>query len=477
MRPETRFTGPDLCALPAREVVDLLHRREVSPAELVAASAGRMEAVEDRVNAVVTRCPERAEAAAAGIDRDSLLGGLPIAIKDLTAVAGVRTTLGTPGLSDWIPEASDPLVARLEARGGLVMGKTNTPEMGAGGNTFNAVFGMTRNPWDLSRNAGGSSGGAAVSLATGEVWLSHGSDLAGSLRTPAGYCSVVGLRPSPGVAGGGPAQLGFSTEGVQGPMARDVADCALFLDAMAGFDPVWPLSYPAPDTPYRETVARAEGRLRIAFAPDLGGFAPVEPEVAAVLSRAMQAVARDGHRVEEDCPDLPDLDRTYRTLRAMHWAALPGRMPEAVQAQFKPTLMDNVEQGRPGRMSVEDVYDAQRGRSLLYDRMAAFLARHEVLAFPVTGAAPGPVEAEFPDTVAGEPVSDYLDWLRFSFLATTTGLPALSMPAGFTEAGLPVGLQLVGPPRGEAQLLRAARLIEQALALPAGPFDPMGQAG
>lgn len=473
-RPETTFTGPDLCALPAREVVRLLHAGEVSPADLVEAAASRIAAVEPAVNAVVTPCPERARAAARKARRDSLLGGLPIGIKDLTAVAGVRTTMGTPALSDNVPETSDPLVTRLEARGAVVIGKTNTPEMGAGGNTFNAVFGMTRNPWDTALNAGGSSGGAAVSLAAGEVWLSHGSDLAGSLRTPAAFCSVVGMRPSPGVAGGGTAPLAFNTMGVQGPMARDVADCALFLDAMAGFDPVWPLSWPAPEVSFAAQVAAARGPVRIAFAPDLGGFAPVERDIRAVQRAAMDGLARDGHDVTEACPDLPDLERCYRTLRAAFWAMMSGRAPAAVQARFKPTLADNIAEGRAPRMRVEQLYDAERARAVIYHNMLEFMGDFDVLAFPVTGISPGPVEEEYPAAVDGKPVRDYVDWLRFSFLPVVCGLPALSLPCGFTEEGKPVGLQLVGRPRGDGPLLAAAALIERSLALPATPIDPRG---
>ena len=254
MQKKPEFTGSDLCAMPAREVVKLLKKKEVSPAELLDASYQRIAQVEPVVNAMPTLCEERARAslsklpeyAKAQEDQRAWLCGLPVGIKDLTPVSGVVTTYGSVGMKDFIPEASDPLVDTLEERGALVVGKTNTPEFGAGGNTYNDVFGFTRNPRDTRKNAGGSSGGAAASLATGEVWLSHGSDLAGSLRTPAAYCGVVGFRPSPGRAGGGPAPAAFLMEGISGPMARDVEDVALFLDAMSGFDPRVPLSLEAP---------------------------------------------------------------------------------------------------------------------------------------------------------------------------------------------------------------------------------------
>lgn len=464
------FTGPDLCAKSAVEVVGLLKRGEVSPSELVEASATRIGQVEPAVNAIVTPCIDRARTAAGRVDRNSLLGGLPIGVKDLTPVAGVRTTFGTPAFANFVPERTDPLIARLEDRGALVMGKTNTPEYGAGGNTFNTVFGMTRNPWNTARNAGGSSGGAAVSLATGEVWLSHGSDLAGSLRTPAAYCGVIGLRPSPGRAGGGPELLGFSTEGVQGPMARNIADCALFLDAMTGFDPIWPLSLEAPATPFLTEVQQAETAPRIAFAPDLDGFAWVDPVILDVMAGAMARMEKAGSRVEETCPDLTGLAEVYETLRAMHWAALPGRAAPEVQAQYKPTLVQNIERGRA--LSAEKIYDAQRGRVRLYHALRGLFDRFDVLAFPVMGTLSGPVEQEFPPEINGVRITDYVDWLRFSYLSVVTGLPALSMPCGFTPDGMPVGLQLIGPPRGEASLLRAAAVIEGELGLRMGPIDP-----
>ncbi|GAB4259825.1 MAG: amidase [Pararhodobacter sp.] len=476
--PQTSFTGPELCAKSALEVVTLLKSGAVSPAEVLEASLQRIAQVEPAVNAVVTPCAARARnalgllpgRAAKNASQPGWLAGLPIGVKDLTPVSGVRTTWGSLAFKDFVPQHTDPLIARLEERGAIVVGKTNTPEFGAGGNTTNAVFGPTRNPWNVALNAGGSSGGAAVSLATGEVWLSHGSDLAGSLRTPAAYSGVIGLRPSPGRAGGANEALGFSIEGVQGPMARTVADCALFLDAMAGFDPVWPVSIEAPRTPFLDAVLRAPQDVRIGYAPDLGGFAFVDPAIRAVLDGAMRAVEGAGGTVEIDCPDLPGLAPTYRTLRAMFWAALPGRAPAEVQAFYKPTLRQNIAQGRA--LSADAIHDAQRGRAALYQSVRRFLERFDVLAFPVMGVPAGPVEQEFPPEIDGQPITDYVEWLRFSYLSVVTGLPALSMPAGFLPDGMPVGLQLLGPPRGEARLLAAARAVELALGGPLGPIDP-----
>ncbi|MBN9077604.1 MAG: amidase [Rhizobiales bacterium 65-79] len=473
------FSGPELCRLEAHEVVALLKKGEVSPEELLDAAFKRIAEVEPAVNAMPTLCEERARAAAKNVAANARkngaepgwLGGLPLGIKDLLPVKGVRTTFGTIGHKDFVPDASDPLVERLEARGGIVVGKTNTPEMGAGANTFNAVFGMTRNPWDTRKSAGGSSGGAAAALATGETWLSHGSDLAGSLRTPAAYCGVIGLRPTPGRAGGGNPTNAFSMEGVQGPMARTVMDAALFLDAMAGFDPRQMLSLEAPREPFQEAVRRATPKVRIAYAPDQGGLAPVETEIEEVMRAALAKAEKNGATVEEACPDLSGLYETYVTLRAMVWGAGTGRAPEHVRRHFKRTLAENIGVGET--LTPSRIYDAQIHRSALYDRMHCFLETYDVLASAVVGLEPTPVEQEYPAEVAGKPVADYIDWLRFSFLATTTALPALSLPAGFTRSGMPVGIQLIGPPRGEAKLLAVAKAIEDAVGFRGRtPIDP-----
>ena len=469
----SEFTGPELCALSAVDAVAALEKGDVSPAEMLDAALSRIEAVEPEINAMPTVCADRARAAITKLEKGNAapwLAGLPIGIKDLTPVAGVRTTFGTKGLATNIPAASDPLVERLESRGAVVVGKTNTPEMGAGGNTFNEVFGMTRNPWNTALNAGGSSGGAAASVAAGETWLSHGSDLAGSLRTPAAYCGVIGLRPAPGRAGGSPPDYAFSFEGIQGPMARTAEDCALFLDAMSGFDRRQPTTFHEPPVSFLEEVRRAEAPKRIAFAPDLNGFAPVEPEVRDLMSAAMKRLEGVGTVVEEACPELPGLDETYRRLRGMFWAAGAGRLPEEIQKHFKRTLRINSNYGL--ELTGEEMIDAQRNRSRLYAIMEQFLRGYDALAFPVIGLASFPVETEYPEAVDGVPCVDYVEWLKFSYLATTVGLPAISIPIGFTANGAPMGIQMVGQPRGEAGLLQIAAVMEQITEGFGKPIDP-----
>ncbi|WP_259776854.1 amidase [Aliiroseovarius crassostreae] len=466
------YTGSDLCAMEAHQVVALLKARKLSPDELISAAEARMDQVEPAVNAVPVRCSTRARAQAMSLrpsDHPGDLAGLPIGIKDLTPVAGVRSTFGTKGLAENVPAESDPLVTRLESRGALVMGKTNTPEFGAGGNTFNEVFGATFNPYDTRRNAGGSSGGAAVSLATGTLWLSHGSDHGGSLRTPAAYCGVVGLRTTPGLVAKS-SLTGFVGEGVEGPMARSVTDCALFLDAMCGFDPRAPLSFPPPDAPYQDAI-QTPLAPRIGWAPDLGGFASVDADMADHLARAMAALDRIGAEVEEACPALPNLERTYHQLRGFMWAANFAKAPKSLTRHFKPTLRDNLAYGLS--LGAEDYAEAQLGRSLIYDNMRVFLDRYDVLACPVVGNMPHAQSEEWVRSVSGQELTGYMNWLRFAFLATTAGLPAMSIPVGFSNDGLPVGLQLIGPPRGEAKLLSIAKWIEEALGGPNGPIDPV----
>lgn len=476
------FSGPELCRLEATEVVALLRRREIAPSDLIDAAASRIAAVEPAINALPTLCLDRARDRAAALDdagagHPGWLAGLPIAIKDLTEVAGVLTTFGNRGLAHFVPKASHPLVLRLEGRGGVVLGKSNTPEFGAGGNTFNEVFGPTLNPWDCALNAGGSSGGAAAALAAGEVWLSHGSDHGGSLRTPAAYCGIVGLRPSPGRVPGNSERNAFQIESQQGPMARSVRDCALFLDAMAGFDPGQPTSFPAPEAPFGAAVERAEGRLRIAWSPDLGGFAPVDAEMVEHLQGALHRLARNGAVVEETCPPLPDLERSYHTLRGTMWVAQLRGLPESVTRHFKQTLRQNTDFGLG--LTIADVADAQTARSRLFHNMLKLFDSFDVLACPVVGCMPHPQSEEWVHEVGGQSLTGYMDWLRFAFLATVTGLPAISVPVGLGPRGLPVGLQLIGRPRGEAALLQAARAVELACGGPLGPIDPRapGQSG
>ncbi len=469
-QPSPSTTAPDLCCLQAHDVVALLQAKKVSPAELLAASQSRTAATDPTINAMPTTCWSRAQAHAKIADPASLLAGVPLAIKDLNAVAGVRTTFGTAGLADFVPDASDPLVDKIEARGGVVVGKTNTPELGAGGNTFNDVFGRTLNPWNTALNAGGSSGGAAAGLAVGQVWLSHGSDHGGSLRTPAAFCGIVGLRPSPGRAGGGSADSLFLTQGVQGPMARSVLDCALFLDAMTGWDPANPISFPAEDQGYFSQVAQSDEVPRIGFSMTLDGFGAVDTDMAHHLTEAMAILARAGARVDEITVNTDGLEHAYHTLRGLMWVAGAKTLPPHVRGHFKPVLEENLAFGEG--LTMHDVAQAEVARARLYRATIALFETVDVIALPVVGCMPKAAQIEWVQSVGDATFSGYMDWLRFAFLATVTGLPAMSVPVGLTAAGLPVGVQLIGPPRGEAALLKAAKFVEAAMGGPLPVIDP-----
>ena len=279
------------------------------------------------------------------------------------------------------------------------------------------------------------------------------------------------MRGSAGRVLGGPAPIGFTVEGVSGPMARTVADCALFLDAMCGFDARAPLCLPAPNEPFQKAVERVNCNVKIAYAPTLGGFAPVESELDSVMQGALDRLAGEGAQIDEDCPSMEGLNETYITLRGLAWASTAGRLPPDIQQHYKKTLAENIEVGRS--RTVEQVMDANLNRTTLYQSMRVFLEHYDVLATAVVGIEQTPVELEYPTGVDGQVMDSYIDWLKFSYLATTTGLPAISVPCGFTKSGMPVGIQLIGPPRGDAKVLAVAYALEQVLDLGAAPIDPI----
>ena len=457
----------DLHRLTAREAVRLLRRRELSPVDLVKVSLARIAATDAELNAMPTLCPERALAAAKRIENagtptlssHAWLGGLPIAVKDLNDVKGVRTTYGSPLFADHVPDGSDAMVETLEANGAIVVGKANTPEFGHGANTFNEVFGKTRNPWNTRMTCGGSSGGSAVAVATGQTWLATGSDLGCSLRTPAAFCSVVGLRPSPGRVARSRTRLPFDDLWVQGPLARNVGDVALMLDAMSGCHAEDPISIPAPPTPFLEAVDRPTGPKRIAYSPDLGGLTPVAREIAEICEAAARRFSEIGATVEQACPDLSDARDIFRVLRANQLVGDLSPVVDAHRDRVKPEVLWNIGVGK--KMTADDVADAERRRGLLYGRVAAFFKTYDLLVTPAAVVAPFDVDIRAIDEVEGVKLENYYEWYAIAYAITLTALPAASLPCGFTAGGLPVGLQVVGPARGEAKVLSACAMMEQ----------------
>lgn len=468
----------ELYRLGAREAVGLLRSGDLSPVDLVEASLARIEATDAAVNAIPTRCAERALAHARRLEGrgppgegGAWLGGLPIVVKDLNDVEGVRTTYGSPLFADHVPDGSDAMVEMLEANGAIVVGKANTPEFGHGANTFNEVFGKTRNPWNTAMTCGGSSGGSAVAVATGQAWLATGSDLGCSLRTPAAFCSVVGLRPSPGRVARSRVRLPFDTLWVQGPMARNVGDVALMLDAMAGVHRDDPLSIPAPCASFLDAVDKPHAPRRVAYSPDLGGLTPVAREIAGICAGAVQRFAEIGAVVEEKCPDFSDARAIFRVLRANQFVGDLGPVVDAHRDRVRRDVIWNLDLGR--KMTAEDVAAAERGRGRLHGRVAAFFKDYDLLVTPAAVVAPFDVGIRALDEIEGVKLENYYEWYAIAYAITLTSLPSISLPCGFTREGLPVGLQIVGPPRGEARLLGAARMMEEVFGIASRlPIDP-----
>jgi amidase len=457
----------EICFLSARELARRIREREVSAREVTEAHLARIEAVNPRINAIVTHTAERAlqEADAA----DALLAagheppplhGLPVAHKDTHETAGVRTTSGSPLLADHVPVRDELVIERMRAAGTVMLGKTNVPEFAAGSHTFNPVFGTTRNPYDLSRSAGGSSGGAAAALAAGLHPLADGSDMGGSLRNPASFCNVVGMRPSPGRVPTWPAEAAWGTMGVQGPMAREVADAALLLSVLAGPDPRSPIALETPGAAFAVDLERDLTGLRVAWAPRLDGSMPFEPEVIATLEPAVKVFTELGCVVEEACPDLSGADEAFRVLRAWQFELGLGTVMDRHRDQIKPTVVANIEDGR--RLTGADVGRAEVLHTRLYHRVREFFERYDLLIAPVCQVLPFDADQEYPTEIAGEAMTSYVDWMRSAYLISATGCPALSVPGGFSAGGLPVGLQVIGPHRADLAVLQAGHAFEQA---------------
>jgi amidase len=456
-------------------IVDQLNSGDVTPLDLLDVLEKRIAEVDGQTNALPTLCFERARSHAKALMQKpagerGLLAGMPVPIKDLTNVAGVKTTQGSPIYKDTVPARSDIVVELLESNGGVVYAKSNTPEFGAGAHTFNEVFGATRNPWNTSRSASGSSGGAAVALATGMAWLAHGTDMGGSLRNPASFCGIVGMRPSIGRVPHSPAFKIDRNLTVHGPMARTVEDIALLLDAMSGEDPADPLSLPRLPTSFLSAARSGKRPKRIAYSPDLG-ITPVDPEVAAITRKAASRFAEAGVIVEEAHPDLHEAHECFHVLRAFDFAISKAALLRSKREYLKPEVIWNIEEGL--KLSVEQLERAEAQRVAMAARTLEFFKTYDLLLTPATIVAPFPVENRYVAECAGKKFDNYVEWLGIVYAITLACCPALSLPCGFTTSGLPVGLQMVAAPRGEAQLLAGARVLEDIIGLRgATPIDP-----
>ncbi|MER5624651.1 amidase [Streptosporangium sp. NPDC002544] len=449
--------------LTATEMLELLRTRQVSAVELLEAHLRRIEEVNPEVNAIVTLTAERARREAEEADRDLARGhwrgplhGLPVAHKDLADTAGIRTTYGSPLFADHVPDTDAPIVRRMREAGAITVGKTNTPEFGTGSHTVNEIFGATRNPYDLTRSAGGSSGGAAAALATGMVALADGSDMGGSLRNPASFCNVAGLRPTPGRVPAPSAVAAWFTLSVPGPMARTAGDLALLMSAVAGFDASSPLSIAESGTVFAGPLELEATGLRVAWSPDLGGL-PVDAETAKVTADAPAALAELGARVERVELDLSDAEDAFRIYRAWYYALCYGDLP---QERLGANVRWNVERGR--EVTGADLARAERLRSGLYRRMEAFFGTYDFLIAPVSQVPPFPVDAPYVSEINGQALPDYLAWMRSAYWISVLHAPAASVPCGFTSDGLPVGVQIIGRPFADMAVLRLAHAFERA---------------
>src|SRR3712207_1757642 len=456
----------EICFLTATELARRIGARELSAREILETHLVQIERVNPKVNAIVTLTAEEAMNRARIADEASArrgeigpLHGLPVAHKDLAQTKGIRTTFGSPIYEDFVPDEDALIVERLRRAGAITVGKTNTPEFGAGSQTYNEVFGETLNPYDTTRTCGGSSGGAAAALACGMVPLADGSDLGGSLRNPASFCNVVGFRPSLGRVPSWPTQAAWSPLSTEGPMARTVRDVALLLGVISGPDPRSPPTICGPGEDFFGPLERDFSGARVAWSRDLGGL-PVDPRVAAVLEGQRHVFEDIGCLVEDNEPDFTDADEVFKALRAWHFELNYGELLEEHRGRMKDTVVWNIEEGVG--LCGPDVGRAERKRTELYHRMRTFMEGYDFLVAPVSQVPPFDVKQRYVTEIDGVEMETYIDWMKSCYYLTVTGLPAISVPCGFTQEGLPVGVQIIGRPRDDLSVLQLAHVFEQA---------------
>ena len=450
----------------AVEMARLIRTKQLSAREALAEHLKQIERVNPKVNAIVTLVPEMAATQAARADemqaRGAKLGplhGLPVAHKDLRETRGIRTTFGSPLYRDYIPTENDLVVDRLQAAGAITLGKTNTPEFGAGSQTFNTVFGATRNPWDLTKTCGGSSGGAAVALACGLVPVADGSDMGGSLRNPAAFCNVAGFRPSAGRVPDPKAAFAWSTLSTSGCLGRSIADLAFVLSTIAGPDPRSPLALNEPGEIFARPLDRSFKGVRIAWFKDLGGV-PFDRRVRTIVDGHRATFESLGCIVEQTEPDFSPAEISFRLLRAWNSANAYGARLREHPGAFKDTLKSEIEEGL--RLTAIDLARAEVAHGQIWRSFQAFLERYEYFILPTTQLPPFDIATPYPAEIAGVKFTNYIDWMKSCWYISATGNPAASVPGGFTPEGLPVGVQIVGRSREDFAVLQIAHAFEQA---------------
>ena len=466
--PQAKAQDPDssLCFMSAVEMARLIRAKKLSAREVLAVHLKQIDRVNPKVNAIVTLVPEMAAEAAAKADEMQARGetlsplhGLPVAHKDLMETRGIRTTFGSPLFKDHIPTEDDIVVERIRRAGAIIIGKTNTPEFGAGSQTFNKVFGATLNPYDLTKTCGGSSGGAAVALACGFVPVASGSDMGGSLRNPAAFCNVVGFRPSVGRVPNPKAAFAWSTLSTSGCLGRSVADLAFALSTIAGPDSRSPLSISEPGELFSRPLDRSFKGVRVAWFKDLGGV-PFDPRVRAVVDAHRATFESLGCMVEQAEPDFAPAELAFRTLRAWNTAHNFGEVLRKQPDAFKDTLKDEIEEGL--RLTGTDVAHADTAHGQLWRLFQSFLEKYDYFVLPTSQLPPFDVNTPYPTEIAGVKFNNYIDWMKSCWYISATGNPAASVPAGFTPGGLPVGLQIVGRHQQDFSVLQLAHAFEQS---------------
>ena len=460
------MSAPEICFMTATELSRRIRAKDLSAREVMEAFLTQIERVNPKVNAIVTLQPEKgfeqADAADNALTRGkapAVLHGLPIAHKDLFETRGIRTTFGSPIYKDFVPPEDALIVERLKKAGAITIGKTNTPEFGAGAQTYNEVFGETLNPYNTAKTCGGSSGGAAVALACGMLPIADGSDMGGSLRIPANFCNVVGFRTSPGRVPVWPNMTGWFPITVQGPMAKTVGDAALMLSAIAGPDQRSPIAIAESGSQFARPLERDFSGVRIAWSRDFGGL-PVDARVTNTIDNRRSVFEDLGCVVEDGEPDFTDADEVFKIWRAWRFELAYGDLLNTHSGKVKDTIIWNIKEGI--KLRGPQIGQAELKRTEIYHRVRKFMEAYEFLIFPVNQVLPFDVTQRYVAEINGAKMETYIDWMKSCYYVTVTGLPAISVPCGFTPEGLPVGIQIVGRHQDDFGVLQLAYAFEQA---------------
>lgn len=460
------MTVSEICFMTAKDLVERIRGKDLSVTEIMKAYLSQIDRFNPIVNAIVSLYPEQALDAARKADEalargsvEAPLFGLPIAHKDLVHAEGMSTTFGSLAYKDFVADKDSIIVERFKRAGAISIGKTNTPEFGAGSQTFNKVFGETRNPFDTTTTCGGSSGGAAAAVACGMLPIADGSDSGGSIRNPASFCNVVGLRPSPGRIPMWPSVLGWFSPGVLGPLARTVSDTALFMSVISGPDPRSPIALHLSPEIFKSSLERDFRGVRIAWATEPEVF-PVHPEVTETINRQRHVFENLGCTIVDSVPDFEGADEVFKIWRAWRFEALLGHLLPEHKEDIKSTLVEDIERGR--KLTGPEIANAEKKRTEIYHRMRSFMEQNEFLIMPTVQVPPFDVKMQYVTEINGQKMNTYFDWMKSCYYISTTDLPAISVPCGFTDKGLPIGIQIIGRHLNDFDVLQMAFAFEKA---------------